>query len=76
MAAHRSNSKNLDDASQASSKHLHECGKGFHILPLFKLREENKIARLVKEDYFIKLLKPDLNTDNRNLLKLNSNSIR
>ena len=73
MSAHRSNSKTLDAAAQASSKHLHECGKGFHILPLFKLREENKIARLVKEDYFIKLLKPDLNNDSRNLLKLNSN---
>ena len=76
MSAHRSNSKTLDAAQQACSKHLHECGKGFHILPLFKLREENKIARLVKEDYFIKFLKPDLNKDTRNLLKLNSNSVR
>ena len=71
MAAHRSNSKTLDNASQKVSAHLHNCAKGFHILPLFKLREENKIARLVKEDHFIKLLKPDLNTDQRNILLLN-----
>ena len=71
MAAHRSNSKTLDNASQKVSAHLYNCANGFHILPLFKLREENKIARLVKEDHFIKLLKPDLNTDQRNILLLN-----
>ena len=71
MAAHRSNSKTLDNGSQEVSLHLHSCAKGFHILPLFKLREENKIARLVKENYFIKLLKPDLNTGQRNILLLN-----
>ena len=52
-----------DDASQVVDKHLSECGKGFHILPLYELKDENKIARLVKEDFFIKLLKPDLNSD-------------
>ena len=72
MTAHRSNSRNLDEASQVNSKHLHECGKGFHVLPLYKLKEENKISRLVKEDHFIKLLKPDLNRDCRNILNLNS----
>ena len=70
MTAHRSNSRNTDDASQVVSKHLSECGRGFHVLPLYKLKEENKIARLVKEDFFIKLLKPDLNSDSRDILKL------
>ena len=70
MTAHRSNSRNTDDASQVVSKHLSRCGKGFHVLPLFKLQDENKIARLVKEDFFIKLLKPDLNSDSRDILKL------
>ena len=63
----RSNSRNADDASQVVSKHLSECGKGFHVLPLYKLKEENKIACLVKEDIFIKLLMPDLNRDSRHL---------
>ena len=68
MTAHRNNSRNTDEASQVVSKHLSECGKGFHVLP--KLQEENKIARLVKEYFFIKLLMPDLNRDSRDILKL------
>ena len=48
MAAHRPNSKTLDNASQEVSVHLYNCAKGFHALPTFKVREENKIARLVK----------------------------
>ena len=37
---------------------------------LYKLQEKNKIACLVKEDFLIKLLKPDLNRDSREILKL------
>ena len=70
MTAHRSNSRNTDDASQVVSKHLSEGGRGFHVLPLYKMKDENKIARLVKEDFLIKLLKPDLNSDSRDILKL------
>ena len=40
---------------------------GFNICPLFKVGEENKIARLVKEDKLITLLKPDLNPGVENL---------
>ena len=71
MTKHRTDSKALDNASQEVSLHLYNCGKGFHALPIFKLREENKIARLVKEAHLIKLLKPDLNKDQRNILLLN-----
>ena len=71
MSVHGTNSKSLDNSSQEVSVHLHNCAKGFSVLPLFKVREENKIARLVKEDHFIKLLKPDLNADQRNILLLN-----
>ena len=71
MAAHRTNSKHLDDTSQEVSIHLHACGKGFHVVPLYKIGVENKIARLVKEDNLIKFLKPDLNKDQRNILQLN-----
>ena len=71
MTAHRTNSKHLDDTSQEVSIHLHACGKGFHVVPLFKVGVENKIARLVKEDSLIKFLKPDLNKDQRNILQLN-----
>ena len=38
--------------------------------PIVKVREDCKILRLVLEDGLIKLLKPDLNTDTRNLLHL------
>ena len=52
------------------SGHLFDCGLRFWACPLIKMREENIIARLVKEDYLINLLKPDLNADKRNLLHL------
>ena len=53
-----------------ASRHIYECGQGFWVCPIYKMKEENKIARLVREDYFIKLLKPNLNADARNLLHL------
>ena len=70
MNAHRSNSSSEGAAVMEVSRHFFDCGLGFWVCPLFKMREENKIARLVREDYLIKLLKPDLNADKRNLLHL------
>ena len=67
---HRSNSKSLDRASIEVSRHLYRCGQGFKMCPMVKVREECKMVRLVVEDSLIKLLKPDLNTDKRNLLHL------
>ena len=69
-SSHRSNSKSEDRAVMEVSSHLYKCGKGFTICPIFKVREECKILRLVVEDNLIKLLKPDLNRDRRNLLHL------
>ena len=69
-SAHRSNSKVEDRAVMEVSKHIHQCGKGFKICPIFKVKQDCKILRLVVEDSLIKLLKPDLNTDCRNLLHL------
>ena len=69
-SAHRSNSKSEDRAVMEVSSHLFKCGQGFKICPIFKLNEECKILRLVVEDNLIKLLKPDLNRDRRNLLHL------
>ena len=66
---HRSNSK-YEGAGMEVSKHLFRCGQGFKICPILKVSDECKIARLVKEDLLIKLLKPDLNADRRNLLHL------
>ena len=68
--AHRSNSKSEDRAVMEVSRHLLNCGMGFKICPIYKLKEECKILRLVVEDNLIKLLRPDLNTDRRNLLHL------
>ena len=72
MSTHRSNSKHEESAVMKVSKHLYQCGLGFWLCPIFKMRVENKIARLVKEDYLVKLLKPDLNADTRNLLHLDN----
>ena len=69
-SAHRSNSKTEDGAAMEVSKHLLLCNKGFKICPISKIKEDCKILRLVVEDSLIKLLKPDLNADRRNLLHL------
>ena len=70
MSAHRFSCSSLNNVCQEVSRHLCECGMGFHICPLFKMKQEGKIARLVMEDKLVKLLKPDLNRDKRNLLHL------
>ena len=70
MSSHSFHSSSWADASMEVSRHLYRCGQGFWASPLFKVKEENKISRLVKEDKLVKLLKPDLNRDERNLLHL------
>ena len=70
MSAHRFNSSSLNNVCQEVSRHLCECGMGFYVCPLFKMKLEGKIARLVMEDKLVKMLKPDLNRDKRNLLHL------
>ena len=70
MNAHRTSSGSLTVAAQEVSKHICSCGEGFWICPLYKVGEENKVSRLVKEDKLIKLLKPDLNRDQRNIMQL------
>ena len=69
-SAHRSNSKTEDRAVMEVSRHILLCNKGFKICPISKIKQDCKILRLVVEDSLIKLLKPDLNTDSRNLLHL------
>ena len=73
-SSHRSNAKSEDRAVMKASRHLYGCGRGFKICPILKIHEDSKIMRLVMEDYCIKLLKPDLNADRRNLLHLNLKS--
>ena len=70
MSNHKSNSASLTYAVMDVSKHLYKCGKGFWKVPIFKVKKENKINRLVIEDKLVRLLKPDLNRDTRNLLHL------
>ena len=72
MNAHRSKSKSTDCDIQEVNRHLFNCGRGFRSCPLYKIREESKVTRLVMESHFIKTLKPDLNKDKRNLLHLSS----
>ena len=68
MNNHRTNSNHETRASMEVSKHLLRCGAGFWVCPLLKVREDDKILRLVNEDELVKLLKPDLNADRRNHL--------
>ena len=70
MNGHRNKSTSSLYANAEVSKHLLNCGQGFKSCPIFKVREQSKIARLVIEDKLMKWLKPDLNTDQRNLLHL------
>ena len=70
MSTHKTNSASLAHAVMDVSKHIYKCGKGFWKCPLFKVKKENKISRLVIEDKLVKWLKPDLNRDARNLLHL------
>ena len=70
MSAHKSNSSSSVNASADISRHLCKCGEGFWRCPIYKVKQESKIARLVMEDKLIKKLKPDLNRDQRNLLHL------
>ena len=45
------------------SKHIDDCGNGkFTIFPFYKLYTSNKQLRLEKEQMFIKLMKPKLNS--------------
>ena len=69
-SSHRSSSKSDLRAVMDVSKHLLCCNKGFRICPIYKVKKQCKILRLVIEDDLIKLLKPDLNADRRNLLHL------
>ena len=59
-----------DRCAMKVSQHLNNCGEGFKVCPLLKVRSDDKILRLVNEDELVKLLKPDLNADRRNLLHL------
>ena len=68
--SHRSNSKEESRALMEVSRHLYNCGEGYKICPILKVKEDCKITRLVKEDNIIKLAKPDLNRDQRSLLNL------
>ena len=70
MSTHRFNSRNSDHFVMEVSKHLYNCGRGFKVFPLQKIKEDCIYTRLVEEDAYIKLLKPSLNADKRNLLHL------
>ena len=69
MNHHRSvNNKVCSHGGQPTNQR--GCGHGFISCPLYKVKEESGIVRLVKEQFLIKLLKPDLKRDARNILHL------
>jgi hypothetical protein len=69
MNSHRHHNKSEDAFAKVNS-HLYNCGKGFKVCPLFKIKEDCIYSRLVEEDLLINLIKPSLNADTRNLLHL------
>lgn len=45
------------------SGHFDICGKGmFYIFPFYKVKENNEQLRKAKENHFVKLFKPKLNS--------------
>ena len=70
MANHRTVTKHATNLSPKVNRHFSDCGQGFQVCPLLKLQDDTRITRLVYEDQLVKLLKPDLNADTRNLLHL------
>ena len=68
--SHRSNSKEESRAVMEVSRHIFCCDAGYKICPILKVKQDCQITRLVKEDSIIKLAKPSLNQDTRNLLHL------
>ena len=45
------------------SGHFDICGKGmFYIFPFYKVKENNEQLRNAKENHFVKLFKPKLNS--------------
>lgn len=58
---HRSQSSNPNYAILPVSKHLYTCGQGFNVIPIFNLSQHQSFIRRKMEDYFIRLLKPNLN---------------
>ena len=70
MSKHKTDCNNVN-APMEVSRHLRRCGQGFWKLPIYKVKKESKIDRLVFENKLVNWLKPDLNRDQRRLLHLN-----
>lgn len=43
------------------SRHISLCGGKFRVIPIFKVKNGTKLLRRKMEEFFIKLLQPDLN---------------
>ena len=62
---HNQHIRNPDTAPLPVSRHIAECARTqqpqFYISPLYKLKTDDAALRKIKEDFFIKLFKPELN---------------
>ena len=62
---HRQHIKNPETAPLPLSKHISQCASSkdpqFYMLPIYKMKNENKDQRLKMEQHFIQKLCPSLN---------------
>ncbi|OOZ70928.1 hypothetical protein BOW49_13320, partial [Solemya velum gill symbiont] len=63
MTLHRQQTRVADVRFLKVSKHFHQCSKGkFKVFPIYKLFNNNTFELEEKEQYFIRMLEPGLNT--------------
>jgi len=67
MNLHKSHIRSLTNDSLFVSKHIATCAKDlqnkFSCMPFFEMKNGDKEERLIKENYFINMLKPELNNN-------------
>ena len=59
---HRDHSNNIDRTILNSNKHIHKCGGNFKTTILFIATNNDTMYLNQMEEYFIKIIKPELNT--------------
>ena len=61
ITLHRQHINRPEYAILKVSKHITKCGGKFSVIPIFKAKDSTKSLRRKQEEYYINLLRPDLN---------------
>ena len=63
MTVHRQQNNHPEYSNLKVSKHIAQCGRGFHVMPFFQLSpDSDRLQREFKESYFISRFHPTLNS--------------